>query len=66
MKQPTQFKTDKQLQPGTIYQLQQGTVKVVCSKGSAERLNLTGHWVIVRQFENEIIERDERKLPQST
>lgn len=66
MKQPTQFKTDKELKSGTIYQLQQGTVKVVCSKGSAERLNLTGEWKITKEFKDEIIKRDERKLPQST
>lgn len=54
MKPPERFTTSAPLIPGTIYQLQQGDVKRVVTKGSAERKGLTGHWTILKQFKNEV------------
>ena len=58
MKQPIKpkvFSTDKQILPGFIYQIQQGAVKKVCSKGSLERMNLEGEWKVINEFENKWI-----------
>jgi hypothetical protein len=54
MKQPETFKTDQPLIPGFIYLIQQGVVKRVCSAGSVIRMNLSGHWKIIKAFENEV------------
>lgn len=54
------FSTSKPLEPGIIYQIQQGDVKRVVTKGSAERKGLRGHWVVLREFTNEVIDRNEK------
>jgi hypothetical protein len=56
MKQPTKpatFTTDKPILPGIIYLLQQGTLKKVVTKGSLERMNLTGYWEIKNEFKKD-------------
>jgi len=55
MKQPLKpvtFTTDKPILSGYIYLLQQGLVKVCCSKGSLERKGLTGYWIVKNEFKN--------------
>jgi hypothetical protein len=59
IKQPLTFTTDRPLEPGTIYQITNGTEKRVISTGSVSRAKLTGHWKIIREFKSEIINRDE-------
>lgn len=46
------FTTDKPILPDMIYLIQSGEVKKVVSKGSLERIKLTGHWIVIKQFEN--------------
>jgi hypothetical protein len=56
MKQPVkpiQFSTDKPILSGNIYLIQQGDVKKVVSKGSLEKMNLSGRWVIIKEFKDE-------------
>jgi hypothetical protein len=57
MKQPVkpiQFSTDKPILSGSIYLIQQGDVKKVVSKGSLEKMNLSGEWKVINEFKNEI------------
>jgi len=56
MKQPEPFSTDKPLQPGTIYLIEQGKEKRAVSAGSAKRMKLSGEWKIIKEFKDEIIE----------
>lgn len=52
-KPPEAFKTDHPMKKGYIYLIQQKEVKKVCSVGSVERMNLTGTWKVVNEFNNE-------------
>lgn len=53
MKQPEKFTTDQPLKSGHIYLIQQKEIKKVCTVGSAERMNLTGHWEVKKEFKND-------------
>jgi hypothetical protein len=53
-KPPERFTTDKEILSGSIYLIQQGDIKKVVSKGSLEKMNLSGHWVIIKEFKDEI------------
>lgn len=57
MKQPEKLIIDKPIVEGSIYLLQQWTVKCIVSKGSLERKGLTGKWNVVKEFKDEILER---------
>ncbi len=57
MKHPVkliQFSTDKPIEAGNIYLIQQGDIKKVVSKGSLEKMNLSGKWVIIKEFKDQI------------
>jgi hypothetical protein len=45
------FSTSEPILPGYIYLLQQAEVKKVFSKGSLERANLSGNWIVLKTFE---------------
>ena len=55
MKQPQQFKIDRPIISGNIYLITDGKIKKVVSKGSLEKMNLTGEWKVIKCFENEIV-----------
>jgi len=58
MIKPLPFSTSEPLQLGTIYLLRQDNEKIVVTKGSAERKGLAGHWKVIKQFTNEVVNHE--------
>lgn len=57
MKPIEKFSINQPILSGNIYLIQSGKLKKVISKGSLEKMNLTGEWKVVKCFENEINEK---------